>query len=459
MATVLIVDDDAALRDALGEVVADCGHAPRFAPSGEIALTMLANDTVDAMILDLRMPGLDGLEVLRRVRTRSTSLPVTVLTAHASAANTIEAMRLGAFDHLTKPVGRAELVRVVRGMLALNEGWAGSNGKPAVQPEGLIGVCEAMRAVQKTIGLLADSDTTVLITGETGTGKEVVARAIHDHGNRAAAPFVAVNCAAIPSELMESELFGHVKGAFTGASTDRMGAFRQAAGGTLFLDEIGDMDMALQAKILRALQERTVTPIGGKPLSVDVRVVAATHRDLRQRVREGGFREDLFYRLHVIPIHLPPLRERRADILPLAEAFLAQAGNKALDADAAARLVAHNWPGNVRELRNVVERVAVLVRGPVVTAADIDFLGRSDHPRPADGPADPPDDDLASAVAKLETAMIRRALDRCAGNRTEAARLLGIHRPLLYAKMKRYGIEVFEEQTASVSNPDAAEGA
>ncbi|EGX99445.1 two component, sigma54 specific, Fis family transcriptional regulator [Nitrospirillum viridazoti Y2] len=459
MATVLIVDDDAALRDALGEVVADCGHTPRFAPSGEVALTMLANDTVDAMILDLRMPGLDGLEVLRRVRTRSPSLPVTLLTAHASAANTIEAMRLGAFDHLTKPVGRAELTRVVRGMLALNEGWAGSGGKPAVQPEGLIGVCEAMRAVQKTIGLLADSDTTVLITGETGTGKEVVARAIHDHGNRAAAPFVAVNCAAIPSELMESELFGHVKGAFTGATADRMGAFRQAAGGTLFLDEIGDMDMALQAKILRALQERTVTPIGGKPLSVNVRVVAATHRDLRQRVREGGFREDLFYRLHVIPIHLPPLRERRADILPLAEAFLAQAGNKALDADAAARLVAHNWPGNVRELRNVVERVAVLVRGPVVTAADIDFLGRSDHPPPAGGPADPPDEDLTSAVAKLETAMIRRALDRCAGNRTEAARLLGIHRPLLYAKMKRYGIEAFEEQTASVSNPDAAKGA
>ncbi|WP_044558755.1 sigma-54 dependent transcriptional regulator [Azospirillum sp. B4] len=458
MATVLIVDDDAALRDALGEVVADCGHTPRSAPSGEIALTMLAKDTVDAMILDLRMPGLDGLEVLRRVRARSASLPVTVLTAHASAANTIEAMRLGAFDHLTKPVSRAELTRVIQGMLALNQGGPIPGGKPAVQPEGLLGVSEAMRAVQKTIGMLADSDTTVLITGETGTGKEVVARALHDHGKRAAQPFVAVNCAAIPSDLMESELFGHVKGAFTGATADRMGAFRQAAGGTLFLDEIGDMDLALQAKILRALQERAVTPIGGKPLSVDVRVVAATHRDLRQQVREGGFREDLFYRLHVIPIHLPPLRERRADILPLAEAFLAQAGHKTLDADAAARLVAYSWPGNVRELRNVVERVAVLVRGAVVTASDIDFLSPSDSPTPAGGPAAPPEGDLPAAVARLETAMIRHALDRCAGNRTEAARLLGIQRTLLYAKMKRHGIEASEERTASVPNSDAANG-
>ncbi|MEA1672071.1 sigma-54 dependent transcriptional regulator [Nitrospirillum sp. BR 11163] len=459
MATVLIVDDDAALRDALGEVVADCGHTPRSAPSGEVALAMLANETVDAMILDLRMPGLDGLEVLRRVRAHSASLPVTVLTAHASAANTIEAMRRGAFDHLTKPVGRAELARVVRDMLALNQGRTIPREKPAAQPEGLIGVSEAMRAVQKTIGMLADSDATVLITGETGTGKEVVARAIHDHGNRATLPFVAVNCAAIPSELMESELFGHVKGAFTGATADRMGAFRQAAGGTLFLDEIGDMDIALQAKILRALQERAITPIGGKPSPMDARVVAATHHDLRQRVREGGFREDLFYRLHVIPIHLPPLRERRADILPLAEAFLARAGTKVLNADAAARLVAHDWLGNVRELRNVMERVAVLVRGPVVTARDIDFLGRSDHPRPAGGPADPLDEDLPAAVAKLETTMIRHALDRCAGNRTEAARLLGIHRPLLYAKMKRYGIEASEERTATVPNSDAAEGA
>ncbi|MDZ5649830.1 sigma-54 dependent transcriptional regulator [Nitrospirillum sp. BR 11828] len=454
MATVLIVDDDAALRDALGEVVGDCGHTARPAPSGEAALAILANEAVDAMVLDLRMPGLDGMEVLRRVRDRFGTLPVTVLTAHATAANTIEAMRLGAFDHLTKPVGRAELTQALTGMLALNRGGESPSDTAPSPAEGPIGVCEAMRAVQKTIGMLADSDATVLITGETGTGKEVVARALHDHGRRAARPFVAVNCAAIPSELMESELFGHVKGAFTGATADRMGAFRQADGGTLFLDEIGDMDLALQAKILRALQERTVTPIGGKPAPVDVRVVAATHRDLRQRVSEGGFREDLFYRLHVVPIHLPPLRERRADILPLAESFLAQAGNKTLDADAAARLVAYRWPGNVRELRNVVERLAVLVRGPVITAADIGFLDLTDAgPTPDSGDAWPAED-LPAAVAKLEESMIRRALDRCGGNRAEAARLLGIHRPLLYAKMKRYGLEASEERTRPVSKPD-----
>ncbi|MEE3623941.1 sigma-54 dependent transcriptional regulator [Nitrospirillum sp. BR 11752] len=462
MATVLIVDDDAALRDALGEVVGDCGHTALPAPSGEAALAILANEAVDAMVLDLRMPGLDGMEVLRRVRDRFTTLPVTVLTAHATAANTIEAMRLGAFDHLTKPVGRAALTEALNGMLALNRSGETPGGATSSPAEGLIGVCEAMRAVQKTIGMLADSDATVLITGETGTGKEVVARALHDHGSRAARPFVAVNCAAIPSELMESELFGHVKGAFTGATADRMGAFRQADGGTLFLDEIGDMDMALQAKILRALQERSVTPIGGKPMAVDVRVVAATHRDLRQRVSEGGFREDLFYRLHVVPIHLPPLRERRADILPLADSFLAQAGNKTgnkaghktLDADAAARLVAYRWPGNVRELRNVVERLAVLVRGPVITAADIGFLEGAGAGSTPDSAESGLVEDLPTAVAKLEESMIRRALERCGGNRAEAARLLGIHRPLLYAKMKRYGLEASEERTPPVSNPD-----
>ncbi|TWB39088.1 sigma-54-dependent transcriptional regulator [Nitrospirillum pindoramense] len=460
MATVLIVDDDAALRDALGEVVGDCGHTARPAPSGEAALAILANEAVDAMVLDLRMPGLDGMEVLRRVRDRFTTLPVTVLTAHATAANTIEAMRLGAFDHLTKPVGRAALTQALNGMLALNRGGETPGGATPSPAEGLIGVCEAMRAVQKTIGMLVDSDATVLITGETGTGKEVVARALHDHGSRAARPFVAVNCAAIPSELMESELFGHVKGAFTGATADRMGAFRQADGGTLFLDEIGDMDLALQAKILRALQERSVTPIGGKPMAVDVRVVAATHRDLRQRVSEGGFREDLFYRLHVVPIHLPPLRERRADILPLVESFLAQAGNKTgnktLDADAAARLVAYRWPGNVRELRNVVERLAVLVRGPVITAADIGFLEGAGARSMPDSAERGLEEDLPAAVARLEESMIRRALERCAGNRAEAARLLGIHRPLLYAKMKRYGLEASEERTAPVSNSDAS---
>jgi two-component system NtrC family response regulator len=255
----------------------------------------------------------------------------------------------------------------------------------------------------------------VLITGETGTGKELVARAIHDHGHRKAGRFVAVNCAAIPSELMESELFGHLRGAFTGAVSERMGAFRQAQSGTLFLDEIGDMDVALQAKILRALQERVVTPVGGKPMPVDVRVIAATYHDLTQRVRQGTFREDLFYRLHVVPIHLPPLRERIADIVPLAEHFLGCAGaGKRLSADGAARLIQHAWRGNVRELKNAMERAAVLVRGEFINAADLAFLAESQASQVEIGGW--PDEDLPTAVARLEEMLIRRALERSAGS-------------------------------------------
>jgi DNA-binding NtrC family response regulator len=323
MATVLIIDDDAAMREALAEAVRDFGFGACVVASGQEALAALEGEAIDAVLLDLRMPGIDGLEVLRRIRARPLPPPVTILTAHATATNTIEAMRLGAFD-LTKPIGRADLARVLEHMITSRAERPLSKSK-AAQDE-LIGSSEAIRAVQKGIGMLADSDANVLITGETGTGKELVARAIHRHGHRSRHPFLAVNCAAIPAELMESELFGHVRGAFTGALADRIGAFRQADHGTLFLDEIGDMDAAMQAKILRALQERIVAPVGGKPVQVDVRVIAATHRDLRQRIRDGSFREDLFYRLNVVPVHLPPLRERISDILPLAEFFLARAG-------------------------------------------------------------------------------------------------------------------------------------
>lgn len=263
MPHILIVDDDATMRDALAEVVVDLGHTACLAADGLSALALLDTEPVSAMFLDLRMPGIDGLEVLRRLRARPKAPAVTVLTAHATASNTIEAMRLGAFDHLTKPIGRADLAQVLQRMLS-SVAEPGASF-PAEEAEAIIGSSEAMRTVQKTIGVLADSDATVLITGETGTGKEVVARAIHEHGLRHDRPFVAVNCAAIPVDLLESELFGHARGAFTGATADRDGAFRQAAHGTLFLDEIGDMDMAMQAKILRALQERVVVPVGGKP--------------------------------------------------------------------------------------------------------------------------------------------------------------------------------------------------
>jgi DNA-binding NtrC family response regulator len=440
MSTVLIIDDDPVMREALAEAVRDLGHTAHLAPSGEAALALLERESVNAVFLDLRMPGMDGLEVLRRLRTRDKPPAVTVLTAHASASNTIEAIRLGAFDHLTKPIGRQDITRVLDQMLM--------KGLPASLPtsrstqEMLVGSSEAIRSVQKTIGLLTDSEATVLITGETGTGKELVAHAIHDFGHRKSGPFIAINCASIPSELIESELFGHVRGAFTGAVAERTGAFRQAHHGTLLLDEIGDMDLAVQAKILRVLQERIVTPVGGKPAPIDVRVIAATHRDLMKRVQEGGFRQDLFYRLHVVPIHLPPLRARIADIVPIAEHFLNATGlGKSLSADAAAHLIRYHWPGNVRELKNAMERGAVMARGNCVTSADLEFL--DDFHRGA--PIDWPDEDLPSAIARLEEMLIRRALARNSGNRTETARMLNINRQLLYGKLKRYGIGSLED--------------
>jgi DNA-binding NtrC family response regulator len=267
----------------------------------------------------------------------------------------------------------------------------------------------------------------------------LVARALHEHGRRKNKPFVAVDCAAIPADLLESELFGHVKGAFTGASTDRSGAFREADGGSLFLDEIGDMPATMQAKILRALQERVVMPVGGKPVHVNARVIAATHRDLPGMVAAGRFRDDLYYRLNVVPIALPPLRERRDDILTLAEHFLQlvarQSAPKRLTAAATARLLENTWPGNVRELRNVVERASVLVRGDVIDATDLDIVGRASKPLSRE---DLLEGDLPAAVAKLEKAMIQKALEACGGNRAEAARRLNIHRQLLYTKMQRY---------------------
>jgi two-component system NtrC family response regulator len=451
MSVVLIVDDDADLRESLAETLADLGHTPELAADGAAALARLERGRVDAVLLDLRMPGMDGMAVLASIRARRNPPPVAVLTAVPTAANTIEAMRLGAVDHLAKPIGRAELQALVARMLPSTTARAES---PAVEADedALVGGSAAMRAVQKAIGMLADSDASVLITGETGTGKEVVARAIHRHGRRAAKPFVALNCAAIPAELLESQLFGHTRGAFTGAVADSIGSFRTAQGGTLFLDEIGDMAAPLQAKLLRVLQERVVTPLGGKPIAIDVRIISATHRDLAAAVRAGRFREDLFYRLGVVPLALPALRERLADIVELAEHFLSLFSNppRRLSADAAARLLAHSWPGNVRELRNTMERAAVLGRNAVIAGADLDFLRPSSGPTPSEAPAT----DLPGAVERLERAMIRRALADTAGNRSEAARRLGIHRQLLHEKLRRYGIDVSGNPTEGVGTPD-----
>ncbi|MFL5266924.1 MAG: sigma-54-dependent transcriptional regulator [Stellaceae bacterium] len=439
MSTVLIVDDDPAIREALSEAMTDLGHRPASAAEGTTALSWLEQHSADLVLLDLRMPGLDGMEVLRRIRAKPAPPPVVILTAVPTSSNTIEAIRLGAADHLAKPIGRKDLSALLNRVLSTTAVIQPS-ATLAEKGDELIGLSAPMREVQKTIGLLADSDATVLITGETGTGKEVAARAIHSHGKRAKAPFVAVNCAAIPVELLESLLFGHVRGAFTGAIADRAGSFREADGGSLFLDEIGDMDKAMQSKLLRALQERVITPVGGKPVPVDVRVIAATHRDLPRLVRAGQFREDLFYRVGVVPLPLPPLRARLADIVPLAEYFLTLAAGrnepKRPTADAAGRLLAHDWPGNVRELRNAMERVAALVRQPSVMATHLDFLGQGGASRDTDWLSGT----LPEAVARLEREMIARALTAAAGNRAQTAERLGIRRQLLYDKIARYGV-------------------
>jgi two-component system NtrC family response regulator len=437
MSRVLIVDDDAAFRGTLAETVQSLGHEAVTAGSGEDALRRVA--AADFVFLDLRMGGMDGLTLLQRIRPKHPELPVVILTAFADSANTIEAMKLGAFDHLTKPVGREDIAAVLsraltrpRAMPATASGSAGAGE--------LLGASPAMREVQKLVGLAAPSDATVLILGETGTGKELVARALHAHSPRAGKPFVAVNCAAIPPELLESELFGHVRGAFTGAVQPRAGRFREAAGGTLFLDEIGDMTPAMQAKVLRVLQERVVTPVGGsEALPTDVRVVAATHRDLVLMVREETFREDLYYRLNVLNILLPPLRARDSDVLLLADYFLALSAEppKKLSAAASRALREHSWPGNVRELQNLIQKASLLVRGPVIDAGDLPLAELESGPG---GLAELLKMEFHPAVARLEELLLRRALRQAAGNRAEAARLLGMRRQLLYAKLKEHGL-------------------
>ncbi|MGX6999477.1 sigma-54-dependent transcriptional regulator [Caballeronia sp. KNU42] len=452
MAHILIVDDDDAFRESLAETLADLGHRITESGTGREALALLEGlQRFDCVFLDFRLPDMNGIDVLERLRAipARNALSVVILTAFATSDNTIHAMRLGAFEHLTKPVGRDAIV-------ALMDRIGASGGPQDAGPEArvkpaepvdsaprLIGKSESLREVQKQIGRAAASDSTVLLTGETGTGKEVAARVLHDVSLRKRGPFVAINCAAIPAELIESELFGHVKGAFTGAVADRPGRFAQANGGTLFLDEIGDLPLNMQAKLLRAIQERVVTPLGGeRNVSIDVRIIAATHRELSAEVAARTFREDLFYRLNVIPIHLPPLRERPTDIPQLATHFLALAAARgaparSLSPAAEACLLAYPWPGNVRELKNAMERVTALARGPLVIADDLVFLMAA--PAATVGIADALLDlPLPEAIERLERASIERALRATSGNRAETARRLGISRQSLYTKLAAY---------------------
>jgi DNA-binding NtrC family response regulator len=444
---VLVVDDDRPLGKVLTGLLRQAGIDAEHVATAEEALARFEAQPFVAVLTDLRMPGMDGLALLRELKARWEHVPVVVLTAHGSVDTAVEAMKAGAADFMTKPFEREEVVLCMQKALQL--GTQAQALPVRVPPSGdamVLGVSEAMTEVDGLIDRAAKAIANVLIRGESGTGKEVAARAIHRRGPRAGGPFVAVNCAALPDQLLESELFGYEKGAFTGATNKKPGRVELAEGGTLFLDEIGDVSSAVQAKLLRLLQEREYQPLGGtRTVKADVRFVAATHRDLGAMVAAGDFREDLLYRLDVVPITMPPLRLRPADIAPLAQRFCAELGppngrgGVRLEEAAAEELKRYDWPGNVRELQNVIERLIVFSDGDELTEADVAReLDRVRATRPPSVEPETPSSDgpssanLAERRAEAERKAVLDALERAAGNRTKAARLLGISRRKLY---------------------------
>jgi two-component system, NtrC family, response regulator AtoC len=448
-AKVLVAEDDRVARGALAELLESCGFVVLTAENGSEAEAILERDSPDVGLLDIRMPGIDGLTVLRRARGRDGGASLIVMTAHGDSSTAIDAMKSGAFDYVTKPIDFDQLLphverAIERRRLSQSLAAAGGDGEPRAGATAgtIVGRSPAMQHVYKLIGQVAASDATVLVRGESGTGKELVVNAIHFNSARAAGPLVKVNCASIPETLLESELFGHERGAFTNAVSRRIGRFEQAAGGTLFLDEIGELTPALQSKLLRAVQERTIERLGSNaPLVVDIRLITATSRNLEEAVQEGEFREDLYYRLNVVTVPLPPLRERRQDIPALVEHFLRRNGKSAsITAEALGLLAEHSWPGNVRELENAMERALVLARNGVVTADEIELR----EPLAAGGVAweesAPLERGWSANVAAVEKSMIVRALREAGGNKSRAAERLGIHRRLLYEKMRQYGM-------------------
>jgi DNA-binding NtrC family response regulator len=442
MARILVVDDDVVTCRLLGEVLERDGATVIWEVEPRQAIERIADETVDLAILDIRMPEIDGLELLRRLRQRSPQLPIIIMTAFGSVDTAVQAIAAGAVDYVSKPMNLDEIRATVRKALdrSREEGAAiPVGGQPLAE---MVGRTPAIVEIYKTIARVAPGNSTVLVLGESGTGKELIARAIHEHGPRRGESFVAVDCAALPEALLESELFGHVRGAFTGAIADNRGLFAEAHGGTLFLDEIGDIAAPLQAKLLRALQEHQVRPVGGSQWrSVDVRVVAATNRDLPAAVAAGRFREDLYYRLKVVTIQLPPLRDRRDDI-PLLVDHLAhraasQAGKEITGVSEAALAVlsSYHWPGNIRELAHVLERA--------VTLAQHHVLGVDDLPTELLSPAAPDRSDILSGrptLSELRRRYIQRVLEENSGNVTHAAAVLGVDRRSLYRMLQRYGL-------------------
>ncbi len=483
MPKVLLIDDDASLREVVAFALREHGHEVDAHSSGESALGKLDSFRPDVVITDLKMPGIDGMEVLRRVNEADPTIPVIMLTAFGSITDAVEAMRRGAYDYLTKPYDRDELRLTLeqaleRRRLLLENRSLRDRLREETRRFDVVHASAAMQTILTMVRRIAPTDATILLTGESGTGKDVLAHALHTYSDRWDKAFVAVDCAAIPRDLMESELFGHTRGAFTGAVKDKPGKFQRADGGTLFLDEIGDLSSDLQTKLLRVIETRQVDVVGGqKPISVDVRLIAATNADLEAKVRTGEFRNDLFYRLNVIPIHIPPLRERQDDIPALWEHFVHKfAGETPLRStpELVRALMARRWPGNVRELANVCQRMVLLRSSDLLRADDLQpdgehaaagaaggamagagsigtgmHSGGSRDSGPADGP-DPvgnrstflgelPPDKLS--LIEVEREIIVRALAKHGGNQSRTAEYLGIPRHVLLYRLAKFGIK------------------
>jgi nitrogen regulation protein NR(I) len=468
-AKILLIEDDSGIQDTLQRVLSEEGHEVSVEQRGDAGLERAARDSFNVVVTDLKLPGLNGLELVRRLHATKPRLPIILITAFGSTETAIEATKAGAYDYLLKPFDMPEMIELVRKAADSNRLMSEPVllGDAAAPRDALVGQSVVMQAIYKEIGRVASKPVNVLIRGETGTGKELIARALYQHSDRANAPFVAINCAAIPETLLESELFGHERGAFTGADGRRIGRFEQANGGTIFLDEIGDMSPGTQVKLMRVLQEKVVQRLGGKEnIPVDVRVVAATHRDLELAIREKLFREDLYYRLSVVVITLPPLRHRREDIPGLAHYFLQKYGPElgsaepSIHAEAMEFLQTQSWPGNVRELENVMRKALLAAQNYTInvdhvrSALNKGGLGYS----AARGFGEYVDEllaaarrgELADAYARVldsaEREVFTRAIQQAQGNQARAARWLGISRVTMKAKLVQFGIHPSQEQ-------------
>ncbi len=465
---ILIIDDDESVRDALQDFLEEKDFKVTTAANGRLGLELLKEDRFDVLLVDLMMPGMGGLDVIKEISALHITTPVIMVTAYASVQTAVDAMKLGAFDYVTKPFIPDELLIIINRTIDLSRMQRENvllrkQLKRKYDFEGLIGDSMRMQKVYEIIEKVADTDSTILITGKSGTGKELVAKTLHFNSSRSEKPFVPLNCAAIPRDLLESELFGHEKGAFTGALVTRVGRFELAHEGTLFLDEIGELDPSLQVKLLRVLQEREFERVGGtKTIKVDVRIIAASNRDLEEAIRDGRFREDLFYRLNVIPVRIPSLRERNEDIPLLLDHFMQKFSRKRkrgplkFSPEAMECLLTYRWPGNVRELENLVERLTILVSENTVNVSDLPGkfrqtvgteTGKSAHMVNTTVPSFKDDDipdsgiNLNAVIDNMEKKLILRALEKTGGVKNKAAVLLGLNRTTLIEKLKKKNID------------------